>query len=73
MTEVTIPQVITVLLEYNPEQERVFVRRASKLPRKPLEPLAAGNVQNYVKVFDGVDMKWHAGFTFMKENGGGKC
>lgn len=67
MTEITIPQVITVLLEYNPEQKRVFVRRAGSRPLGRLEPLAADNMQNYVQVFDGVDMKWHVGFTLSEE------
>ena len=56
------PQVLTVLLEYSPRQQRVIVRQVAA-EYKPLPVLEDGNVQNAVKVFLGVDMKFNVGFS----------
>ena len=57
-----LPQVLTVLLEYSPRQQRVIVRQVAA-EYKPLPVLEDGNVQNAVKVFLGVDMKFNVGFS----------
>lgn len=58
------PRILTVLLEYSPTQQRVMVRgvwpEGEQAYRKPLE---AENQQNYVRVFEGVDMKANVGFA----------
>ena len=54
---------ITVLLEFAQEENRVMVRAAWSGKSERLEPLAPGNQQNYVVVFDGVPMKSPVGFT----------
>lgn len=59
-----MPEIITVLIEYSPKQKRVIVRGAWSGTPTTLEPFDPDNQQNYVKVFDGVDMKYHAGFSF---------
>lgn len=56
------PDTITVLIEYVPSQKRVMVRAAWRDGKEYLEPLEPDNKQNYVSVFDGVDMKYHTGF-----------
>lgn len=58
-----IPEIITVLIEYSNMQGRVIVRSAWSGKPEYLEPLEPGNQQNYVKVFDGVDMKYGVGFN----------
>ncbi len=56
-------RVITVLLEYVPSKESVIVRAAWDGDGQTLEPLDEGNTQNYVTVFEGIDMKHHVGFS----------
>lgn len=58
-----MPEIITVLIEYFPQQKRVIVRGAWIGTPTTLEPLEPDNQQNYVKVFAGVDMKYHSGFS----------
>lgn len=62
--EVNMPESITVLIEYSLKQKRVIVRGAWRGTPTMLEPLEPDNQQNYVKVFDGVDMKYNVGFSF---------
>jgi hypothetical protein len=58
------PRILTVLVEYSEERKRVTVRGVwPKADAKQLPKLLPSNEQNYVDVFEGVDMKWHVGFT----------
>lgn len=61
----TIPRVLTVLIEYSPTQQRIMVRGAWEQGKGPanIAPLAPENTQNFVKVFEGVDMKSNVGFA----------
>lgn len=58
------PRILTVLIEYSEKRKRVTVRGVwPKDTAKQLPKLLPGNYQNYVDVFEGVDMKWHVGFA----------
>ena len=60
----TGPRILTVLLEYSEERRRVIVRGAWPKAEMKMRPkLLPGNFQNYVDVFEGVDMTWHIGFA----------
>jgi hypothetical protein len=49
------PQILTVVIEYHLEQNRVIVRGVFDSNKIPLIPLlAAENSQNHVKLFQGI-------------------
>jgi len=62
-----LPDVITVVIEFDPKKEHVNVRGAFKDPYVQLKPINEGNVQNYVQCFVDVDMKKHVGFSGVKD------
>ena len=58
------PRILTVLVEYSEERKRVTVRGVwPQADARQLPKLLPGNEQNYVDLFEGVDMKWHVGFA----------
>ena len=60
----TAPRILTVLIEYSEERRRVIVRGVWPKAKMKMRPkLVPGNFQNYVDVFEGVDMTWHIGFA----------
>lgn len=57
-------RIMTVLIEYSEEKKRVVVRGVwPKGSLEQLPKLLPENQQNYVDVFEGIDMKWHCGFV----------
>ncbi len=56
------PKVKTVVIEYRKKLKKVVVRGVWDGIAPKIEPLEGGNVQNYVRVYEGVDMKYHVGF-----------
>lgn len=57
------PRILTVVIEYVPEQKRVIVRGVwVKGEVSAVEKLTPDSTQNYVDVFEGVDMRWNVGF-----------
>lgn len=61
-----MPRILTVLIEYSPSTTRVIVRGVWLKGRGPSDtaPLEPGNRQNFVDVFEGIDMKVRGtGFT----------
>jgi hypothetical protein len=63
MSNTTTPRVLKVVVEYSPEQHRVIVRGAWPENAPTPAPLAPSHVQNVIRVFEGIDMKWNVGFS----------
>lgn len=61
-----IPPVKIVLIEFSSQLHQVLVRGCFSLEKfdpQKYPPLEEGNPQNFVRVFEGVDMKFHVGFS----------
>jgi hypothetical protein len=61
-------QVVKVVLEYSPAQQRVIVRGVFRSDQEIPPPLMPTHQRNVVTVFLGVDMHWHVGFAGLVPN-----
>ena len=63
-----VVEIKVVVLEYIPSQDRVLVRGVWRdKDYKPVPLLIDDDIQNVIRVFENVDMKFHVGFSGLRK------